>query len=79
MSRKQFYTVSELQKMFGKSRLTIYNWIEAGRFAGAFQISGPGSDYLVPVESAEAVRKEEVEKLKQQLEDLTRFRQAVPA
>lgn len=74
---EKLYTVTELADVFGKTRQTIHNWIEAGRFPNHVQLGGDGGTIAIPASDVEAVRREEAEKLLTELDRLG-F-QAVPA
>jgi predicted DNA-binding transcriptional regulator AlpA len=74
----ELYTVTQLAEFFGMSRQGIHNWINDGRFPNAVEAGeGRGKVVLVPAPDVEVVRKEEAEKLIQQLNRLG-F-QSVPA
>lgn len=67
----KLYTAAELAKLFGKSRQTIYNWIDAGRFPNSFEVGeGNGTITLIPASDVESVRMEEVAKLEKKLAKL---------
>lgn len=72
----KLYTVAELSKLFGVSRQTIHNWNNDGRFPNGITV-GDKNTVLVPAPDVEAVKREEAEKLIDQLDRLG-F-QAVPA
>ena len=74
---EKLYTVTELANVFGKTRQTIHNWIEAGRFPNYVQLGGDGGTIAIPASDVETVRKEEAERLLTELDRLG-F-QAVPA
>lgn len=75
--KDEFSTVTQLAEVFGVSRQTIYNWIEDGRFPNSFKAGGGDAITLIPAADVAAVRKEEADKLVQQLNRLG-F-QAIPA
>ncbi len=67
----KLYTVSQLADMFGVSRQSIYNWIEAGKFPNKFEVGeGGGTITLVPASDVEVVRKELAAKLVKKLDRL---------
>ena len=69
--KDKLYGVTELADLFQVSRQTIHNWIEEGRFPGAFSAGdGRGRMVLVPASDVEVARKEEAEKLLQRLDRL---------
>ena len=67
----RLFTVAQLHTIFGVSRQTIYNWIDAGRFPNSFEVGeGGGTVLLVPASDVEVVKEEEAQKLKVKLERL---------
>lgn len=67
----KLYTVSQLADIFGVSRQSIYNWIEADRFPNKFEVGeGGGTITLIPASDVEVVRKEEAKKLIKRLDRL---------
>lgn len=75
----KLYTLAELAREFKVSRQTIHNWVKKeGRFPNYFEVGeGGGKIILVPTSDVDAVKKEEAEKL---IEELNRLGfQAVPA
>lgn len=76
--QERLYTVAELAGIFGKTKQTIHNWINDGRFPNKFEVGeGAGRIVLIPASNVEVVKKEEAEK---HLKELNRLGfQAVPA
>jgi predicted DNA-binding transcriptional regulator AlpA len=74
--QEKLHTVAELSKLFGVSRQTIHNWNNDGRFPNGITV-GDKNTVLVPASDVEVVKREEAEKLIEQLDRLG-FR-AVPA
>lgn len=69
--REKPYTVSQLVKIFGKTRQTIHNWIDDGRFPNSYIVGeGGGKVMLIPQSDVEKVRQEEANKLKNRLKML---------
>lgn len=68
--QEKVYTVTELAEIFGKTRQTIHNWIDAGRFPNHQQLGGEGGTVAIPASDVEAVRKEEAAKLLNELDRL---------
>lgn len=68
------YSVAEVAKMFGVSRATIHNWMDASkdnRFPNAYQLgNGATSATVIPPEDIERVRDEEIAKLRVELAKL---------
>lgn len=61
---EKLFTVSEVAKEFKKSRQTIYNWMENGRFPNVFEVGSEGGTIkLIPASDVEKVKNEEAEKL----------------
>lgn len=68
---EKLFTVSEVATKLGKSRQTIYNWIEAGHFPGSFEVgSGDGTITLIPASDVEVYRQKEAKKLVDRLNKL---------
>lgn len=69
--RDRIYTVAELATLFGKSRQTIHNWLDAGRFPNAFEVgTGGGKMVLIPASDVETVKEKEAAKLIKKLDRL---------
>ena len=68
--QEKLYTVTELSKLFEVSRQTIHNWINDGRFGDDLIEVGGQSMLLIPASRVDAVRKEEADKLIEQLNRL---------
>lgn len=67
----KLYTVTELAKIFGKSRQAIHNWIDDKRFPNKFEVGeGGGKIILVPASDVEMVKNEEAAKLLGELDRL---------
>ena len=67
----QFYTVTQVAKMFDVTRQTIYNWIEQGRFPNIMEVGeGRGAVTIIPDSDVEVVKKEEADKLIEKLNRL---------
>ncbi len=67
----KLYTVSQLATLFGVSRQSIYNWIDAGKFPNKFEVGeGGGTITLIPASDVAVVREEEAEKLIKRLDRL---------
>lgn len=68
---EKLFTVADVARMLGKSRQTIYNWIEAGKFPHSFEVgSGDGTITLIPATDVEAYKQREAEKLVDKLNKL---------
>lgn len=72
-ARKEYFSVTELAEVFSKTRQTIHNWIEEGRFPN-YQRTSAG--IIVPVADVDAVKEVEATKL---LNELVRLGFQVPA
>ena len=72
------YSVAEVAKMFGVSRATIHNWMDANkenRFPNAYQLGGGAtSATVIPAEDIEAVRDEEIARLRDEIQKLKTIR-----
>lgn len=68
--QEKVYTVTELAEIFSKTRQTIHNWIDAGRFPNHQQLGGEGGTIAIPASDVETVRKEEAAKLLGELDRL---------
>lgn len=66
----QLYSVAELAELFGKTRQTIYNWVDAGRFPNHVQLGGEGGTIVIPASDVEVVLNEEAAKLRDELDRL---------
>lgn len=64
--QQEFYTVTELSKLFDVSRAAIHNWVDDGRFPNLTRVGGQGM-LLIPASDVVAVVKEERRKLEEQL------------
>ncbi len=67
--QEKLYTVAELSKLFNVSRQTIHNWNNDGRFPNSITV-GDKNTVLVPASDVEIARREEAEKLMQELDRL---------
>ena len=67
--QEKLYTVAELAQLFGCSRQTIHNWNNDGRFPNSLTV-GDKNTVLVPASDVELVRREEAEKLINELDRL---------
>ena len=72
-ARKEYFSVTELAEVFGKTRQTIHNWIEEGRFPN-YQRTSAGT--IIPAADVDAAKEVEAAKL---LEELDRLGFPVPA
>ena len=71
---QELLTVSDVSMIFDKSRQTIHNWVKTGRFANSFAVGeGRGRVILIPASDVEAVKLEEVERLRTELTHLDTF------
>lgn len=80
MAVPKMYSTSDLGKMFGVERATVFNWIKSGRFPNVQMV---GTSYGVPPEDVLAYAQaeksrltSELERIKQICEALTKNEQA---
>jgi hypothetical protein len=52
----QYRTTTAAAEYLKISRFTLIEYLHADKFPGAFQIAGPGSDWLIPLTSLEAYK-----------------------
>jgi hypothetical protein len=73
------YTITELTRLFKRSRQTIYTWYADGRFPNAYKTGEDTAAILVPGADVERVRREEAEQLMRRLRELGFPGEAIPA
>lgn len=58
-AQQAFMSVTDIAEMFGVNRVTVHDWIAAGKLPGSFKSSNRATAaYLVPIEAVEALKKE---------------------
>ena len=63
MDETKFFTVSEVADKLCRSRPTVYQWLDVGRFPNSFKVGGRGRTTLIPLSDLNAVAREEADKL----------------
>ena len=57
--QQEYRTSRAACKYLGITRFTLHEYLHAGKLPGAFQVEGPGSDWLIPLASLEAYKNRE--------------------
>lgn len=81
MAAPKLYSTSDIGRMFGVERATVFNWIKGGKFPNAQMV---GTSYSIPLEDvlayAEAEKNRltsELDRIKNICEALTKIQKAV--
>ena len=70
MDETKFFTVSQAATKLNKSRPTIYQWLDVGRFPNHFEVGERAKTTLIPLADMEMVQREEADKLVGELAQL---------
>lgn len=79
MDETKFFTVAQAATKLNKSRPTIYQWLDAGRFPNSFEVGERAKTTLIPLSDMDSVAQEEASKLIDELSRLGFRCEVMPA